>query len=198
MIETPEGVPMLAQGSHHGPREGACLMEYVSVLAGLPFDDHPRCTDPVLAAMARQVNDAASDAGRQHLASLAPQLAASTRIAPDRVAAMLDLWARAARQTNPLAPEVRDAIVRIERRTHRYRSETMRRGWRRVYSRLARLNRHPWGLEMALHRLARAIADQPDRDARLWALLNGCLQQAQPPEQPQGQADLTVAHRLTP
>jgi len=47
-------------------------MEYVSVLAGERFSDHPPCTHPTLARLARQVNDAATDTGRPRLARLAP------------------------------------------------------------------------------------------------------------------------------
>ena len=54
-------------------------MEYVSVIAGTPFSDHPRCTDPTLAALARLVNDACTDSGRHLLTAFAPEL---TRIGP--------------------------------------------------------------------------------------------------------------------
>jgi hypothetical protein len=64
---------------HLGPEDGACLMEYTSVLAGEPFSDTPRCTDPTLAALARFVNDVTSDNGRQRLAPLAPRLAVTGR-----------------------------------------------------------------------------------------------------------------------
>ena len=54
-------------------------MEYASKLAGEPFSDHPRCTDPMLATLARMVNDATSDGGRQQLACLGPDLASAAR-----------------------------------------------------------------------------------------------------------------------
>lgn len=69
------GMPILACGKHHHPRDGACLMEYVSVLAGEKFSDRPRCTDDLLAHTARMVNDASSPGGRSTLARLAPDLA---------------------------------------------------------------------------------------------------------------------------
>ncbi|MGH3656262.1 MAG: hypothetical protein ACRDUA_06355, partial [Micromonosporaceae bacterium] len=50
-------------------------MEYVAVLAGEPFSDAPACTHPVLATIARLVNDAAGDTDRPRLAVLAPDLA---------------------------------------------------------------------------------------------------------------------------
>jgi len=70
----PDGMPMLTRGRHVSPEEGACLMEYVSVLAGESFSDSPECTDPTLAAIARAVNDYSGDERRQRLAILASDL----------------------------------------------------------------------------------------------------------------------------
>lgn len=70
-------VPWLSPGRHRWPRRGVCLMEYASMLSGGPRTDHPRTTDPVLAAIARAANDYSSDLGRQQLAGLAPALAAA-------------------------------------------------------------------------------------------------------------------------
>ncbi len=75
----PSGLPFLAAGAHLVPEDGSCLMEYASVLAGEPFSDTPRCTDPLLATLARQVNDATTDDGRPLLATLAPDLATAAR-----------------------------------------------------------------------------------------------------------------------
>src|SRR5687767_6214603 len=71
---SPEGLPVLAAGAHLGPEDGVCLMEYVSVLAGERFSDHPACTDPGLAFLAQLINDAVSDAGRPRLAPFAAEL----------------------------------------------------------------------------------------------------------------------------
>jgi hypothetical protein len=84
-----EGLPTLAAGAHVVPEDGACLMEYVSVLAGATFSDHPRCTDPTLAALARLVNDACTDAGRAPLIVLAPDLAAAGPAGASRTAAVV-------------------------------------------------------------------------------------------------------------
>ena len=46
------------------PRKGACFMEYASYLAGEDWSDHPACTHPLLAAIARHVNDCTTDAAR--------------------------------------------------------------------------------------------------------------------------------------
>ncbi|MDQ3901972.1 MAG: hypothetical protein M3319_16515 [Actinomycetota bacterium] len=71
----PDQLPLLQRGRHRRPEDGACVMEYVSVLAGAPFTDHPRCTHPALATLARLVNDwIDDDRARSELARLAPDL----------------------------------------------------------------------------------------------------------------------------
>src|SRR5215472_4270366 len=70
----PEMVPVLSRGKHRGPRQGACFMELASYLAGERWSDHPACTHPLLAALARDVNDYTSDAGRAWLAGLVPSV----------------------------------------------------------------------------------------------------------------------------
>ena len=66
----PELVPVLSRGKHRTPRHGACFMELASYLTGERWSDHPACTHPLLAALARDVNDFSSDAGRSRLARL--------------------------------------------------------------------------------------------------------------------------------
>jgi hypothetical protein len=68
----PPLLPLLSRGKHRNPRKGACFMEFASVLAGERWSDHPACTHPLLAAVARHVNDHTTDAGRQQLAGLIP------------------------------------------------------------------------------------------------------------------------------
>lgn len=63
-------------------------MEYASFLAGEPFSDQPGCTHPLLAELARMVNDSVSDAGRQRLLPLVPAVIGRTSDDP-RVAALL-------------------------------------------------------------------------------------------------------------
>jgi hypothetical protein len=72
--QPPELVPVLSRGRHRSPRQGACLMELVSYLAGERWGAHPACTHPLLAALARDVNDHTGDAGLARLAMLAPSL----------------------------------------------------------------------------------------------------------------------------
>ncbi|HSJ44439.1 MAG TPA: hypothetical protein VK923_07150 [Euzebyales bacterium] len=70
----PEHVPVLSRGKHRNARKGACFMEFASYLAGERWSDHPSCTHPLLAALARGVNDHTSDEGRQRLAPLIPSV----------------------------------------------------------------------------------------------------------------------------
>lgn len=49
-------------------------MELASYLAGERWSDHPACTHSLLAAVARDVNDYTSDAGRARLAGLIPSV----------------------------------------------------------------------------------------------------------------------------
>lgn len=73
-VAVPEHLPILSRGKHRSPRKGACLMELVSYLAGERWSDHPAGTHPLLANLARQVNDYMSDEARCRLAVLAPSM----------------------------------------------------------------------------------------------------------------------------
>jgi hypothetical protein len=73
-IRLPDVVPVLSRGKHRNPRKGACFMELASFLAGEAWSDHPACTHPLLAGLARLVNDYTTDAGRQRLAALVPSV----------------------------------------------------------------------------------------------------------------------------
>lgn len=70
----PDGMPVLSRGKHRSPRKGACFMEMASVLADEPWSDHPACTHPLLARLARLVNDHTSDEHRSELAPLIPDV----------------------------------------------------------------------------------------------------------------------------
>jgi hypothetical protein len=72
--QPPELLPILSRGKHRNPRRGACFMELASMLAGERWSDHPACTHPLLAAVARHVNDYTSDAARPRLAGLIPSV----------------------------------------------------------------------------------------------------------------------------
>lgn len=70
--DAPAMLPVLSRGKHRSARKGACFMEFASFLAGERWSDHPSCTHPLLAALARLVNDTISDERRPELAPLIP------------------------------------------------------------------------------------------------------------------------------
>lgn len=73
-VWSPDGLPVLSRGKHRTARKGACFMEMASVLANEPWSDHPSCTHPLLAGLARLVNDNTSDERRSELAVLIPSV----------------------------------------------------------------------------------------------------------------------------
>lgn len=64
---TEQFLPILSAGRHRNAKRGACFMEFASFLAGERWSDHPACTHPNLAALARLVNDLSSDQARTKL-----------------------------------------------------------------------------------------------------------------------------------
>ena len=60
----PDLLPVLSRGRHRNATKGACFMELASFLAGERWSDHPSCTHPLLAELARSVNDYTTDAAR--------------------------------------------------------------------------------------------------------------------------------------
>jgi hypothetical protein len=73
-VRMPDVVPVLSRGKHRNPRKGGCFMEFASYLAGERWSDHPGCTHPLLAALARDVNDHVSDEARARLVPLIPSV----------------------------------------------------------------------------------------------------------------------------
>lgn len=98
----PDGLPVLSRGKHRSPRKGACFMEMASVLADEPWSDHPRCTHPLLAHLARLVNDYTSDENRGELAVLIPSV---VNVRGGDLAWMVDLTAAVALKALPDVPE---------------------------------------------------------------------------------------------
>ena len=84
----------LSSGSHESPSEGHCLLEVVSMFAGEPFSDRPRCVCPVLAAFGRSWNDGLPDADRGQLKQYIPRLLNtwSSKAVEDRRALMAADW----------------------------------------------------------------------------------------------------------
>lgn len=67
-------VPVLSRGKHRRPKDGACFMEMASFLGGQRWTDRPPGTHPLLAHLARLVNDFTSDARRPLLNPFVPSV----------------------------------------------------------------------------------------------------------------------------
>lgn len=147
---TPDIVPILGRGRHRSMRKGACFMEMASYLAGEKWSDHPRCTHPLLAELARDVNDATSDTGRQRLAPMIPDVVGLTPTDPRVDAWIARLCALAALPVSAAATQ-RVAAV----------------GLLRCESMLAQLESRP--ASDLSHRAQEALAEVPD--AAAWARL---------------------------
>ena len=57
----------LTAGKHASARDGACVMELSSMLAGESFSDRPAAVSPIVAAFLRAYNDSVDDDSRQEL-----------------------------------------------------------------------------------------------------------------------------------
>ena len=66
-VELPDHLPRLNRGAHREDSGGACAMEAATWLAGEPWSDRPRSVHPVVAQVARTVNDGVCDEERQTL-----------------------------------------------------------------------------------------------------------------------------------
>jgi hypothetical protein len=106
----PDLMPVLSRGKHRTPRSGGCFMEFASYLAGETWSDHPACTHPVLASLARMVNDCSSDDARSRLALLIPSVIGLTGT-DKRVEVMLAL--RAGCEALPVASLERQRVLAV-------------------------------------------------------------------------------------
>jgi len=103
-------VPVLSRGKHRNARKGACFMEFASYLAGEPWSDHPACTHPLLAGVARDVNDCTTDAGRSRLAPLIPSVIGLT---PDDPHVVPRITARCIQHALPVVSQERQYILAV-------------------------------------------------------------------------------------
>ena len=198
MTRMPDGLPLLRPGRHHRKHSGVCLMEYTSILAGEHFSDHPRCTDPVLATVARAVNDYSTDNGRQRLAILASDLTAASPAGGD---AGYALARRCLLTALPFANGERRRVIIVGLLGLDRAAHGRARGWRRglldmdtelallsepgeidAAAALLRSQRVPpreyirRGLPIAIEAAVRTIAREADNaDEILAALLTGCI-----------------------
>ncbi len=105
---TPAIMPVLSAGRHRSPRRGACFMEFASWLAGESWSDHPACTHPALASLARLVNDCSTNEGRGQLVGLIPSVIGL--VDDDPLTGVL-VAVRAARMAIPVANEHRQCAL---------------------------------------------------------------------------------------
>ena len=106
----PELVPQLSRGKHRNARKGACFMEMASYLAGERWSDHPACTHPLLAALARFVNDHTSDAERAKLIGLVPSVIGLTSDDPH---VDVEIALRAATTALPVVSAERQRVLAV-------------------------------------------------------------------------------------
>jgi hypothetical protein len=106
----PELVPQLSRGKHRSPRKGACFMELASYLAGARWSDHPGCTHPLVATLARLVNDHTSDAGRGRLVELVPSVIG---LISDDPHVDVDIALRLATTALPVAAPERQRVLAV-------------------------------------------------------------------------------------
>lgn len=149
----PDHLPVLSRGKHHDPHEGACLMEYVSVLAGEQFSDSPRCTHKLLSRIAQIVNDASSVQARSELARRAPLLIGATGSGSETGQRLVEACYAVAAQASPRWREPRLRLIRTLRR------------WSRA---------EELGVEHALRAL-QCIPRRQDRDAALHRMLDDAI-----------------------
>ena len=88
IMNVPDFLPVLSAGPHDSPSEGACVMEYVSLLAGEKWSDTPACTYFPLARVAQFVNDRLPDSERHRLVPLIGRLFGTTLPVNDSVFAL--------------------------------------------------------------------------------------------------------------
>jgi uncharacterized protein (DUF2384 family) len=85
-------------------------MELASYLAGERWSDHPACTHPLLAALARLVNDNTDDAGRARLVGLVPSIIG---LSSDDLRVDAHIALRCARAALPVAAAERQLALAV-------------------------------------------------------------------------------------
>lgn len=85
-------------------------MELASYLAGERWSDHPPCTHPLLATLARMVNDHTTDSGRQRLGPLIPSVIGLTS---DDLRVDTTIMLRAATTALPVASSDRQRVLAV-------------------------------------------------------------------------------------
>jgi hypothetical protein len=104
MLDIPDNKIKLSRGSHRSPRQGICVMELASLLAGERFSDSPESVCPVIGSLMRSYNDAVPDARRQDLYPYAARILgtrSTLEVAEERRARII-AWTRGGRRPRRL------------------------------------------------------------------------------------------------
>jgi hypothetical protein len=196
-MTVPDGVPVLSAGRHRNPRKGACFMEMASYLAGERWSDHPKCTHPLLASLARMVNDSLCDEERPRIAGLIPDVVGLTS---EELEIDVAIATRAAAACLPVAPATRQNVMAVGLLTASRMIDTLdgdfedlralgreafaqvpeAHAWAYRYARDARTSERTFRRQTAPHIVAYAVegiavACVDDPGARLAALLRECI-----------------------
>lgn len=100
--------PRLAAGAHEQPDAGRmCAMEWAAWLAGEPHSDRPVCVCPVVAGLARRVNDRMPDTHRDHLIPVLLAAIGTRSTTADEVTRAMIAADWAVRSVAPLALRLR-------------------------------------------------------------------------------------------
>jgi hypothetical protein len=159
-------MPVLARGSHVHPRVGACFTEVAAILTTHQWTDHPPCLPPVLAQLARGVNDRTSPGARTALMPLIPWAISGPYSWKDvnaDVAVTIALMDQA-RCERPGDPTLDPLLQRLGRRPRPHHSLD-RIVWRRAARHLVR----------AQLRFITATTEGSTRDDRLRAVLTAAI-----------------------
>jgi hypothetical protein len=111
----------LGRGRHASPGIRGCLMELASVLAGETWSDHPASVQPVLAAVARLVNDRVSEQDRARLQQLVPAMIGTATDDIDSYARLVLICSTTALNEERVHshPEVRAEVESAQRKARR-------------------------------------------------------------------------------
>jgi hypothetical protein len=197
-VPAPESMPVLSRGKHRNPRRGACFMEMASFLAGEHWSDHPACTHPLLADLARLVNDVLTDQARPRLVPMIPSVIGLTSddLHVDAAIALRAAWVALPIAAEPRQRVLATAVLRCERvlaelegrdpyslslRSRQVLDDVPEAGaWARSFSSGQPVSRGPFRLKTAPHILRIAVesiaqACAPDVEELLIDLLAGTI-----------------------
>jgi hypothetical protein len=160
-------------------------MELVSVLNGEPWTDHPRCVDPVLAAVARTVNDAVAAPARERLVALAPQMIDTAPSTEESAARLVARCAEHALKRPPHDPSLRYELEWDLRAARRGLMRAGHRGpprRRRRWADLVERYRKRHHAEQAAARVTFAVRASAahSTDEELLGLLRSCIADLRP------------------